>query len=399
MGSLLRTLLALCERAKRMLSTAVSAELTLENIYENLDLQCTITRSRFENLCEKLFVRCMEPIQQVLRDSKIPKELVDEVLLVGGSSRIPKVRSMVSKYFEKPVNTSVSPDEAVAYGAAVQACIITNNLDDVTEDMLLVDVIPLSLGIKTAGDLMSVFIKRNSPIPVKITKFYSTDIDNQEAVDICIYEGERLDVRENHFLGKVSLENIPPKPAGVPRIKVTFSLDQDGILDVSAIEQLSNTQCSIKLVSGYGSGRLTYDDVQKIVQDAEQFAKEDQYLRDIKRTRLECETLCQQVKGALPFLLTYLDETAQLRVLQALDDCNAWISVNSDANPDDFTQAHEKLLKKVDSYLSQAYDSYIAAGGDLYPNGPPPGLDRVHVKACHRGEGAEASNDTAVTDV
>lgn len=397
--SLLRTLLSLCERAKCMLSTEMSAEMTLDNIYENLDLHCTITRSRFENLCEKLFLRCMEPIQQVLHDSKISKERINEILFVGGSSRIPKIRTMVSNYFNKKVNTSISPDEAVAYGAAVQACIITNDIDDITEDMQLVDVIPLSLGIKTAGDIMSVFIKRNSPIPVKITKFYSTDIDDQQAVDICIYEGERFDINENHFLGKVSLENIPKKPAGVPRIKVTFSLDQDGILDVSAIEQLSNTQCSIKLISGYGSGRLTYDDVQKILKDSEQFAKEDKYLRDIKRARLECETLCQQVKGSLPYLLSYIDDTIQLRILQALDDCNAWISVNSDASPEEFLQTRDKFLKKVDTYLNEAYKAYINDGGDPYPNGKPPELKKVSTDESSSNESINKSPMTVPIEI
>ncbi len=261
----IRRLRTACEKAKRVLSTSAQATVEIEGFWEGEDLRTTITRARFESICKVDFDKCMEPVRAVLSDCKVPPSRIDEVVLVGGSTRIPKIREAIQAFFGRAPNTSLNPDEAVAYGAAVQAAIITGKSSKDTENLLLVDVAPLSLGLETAGHVMSTFIKRNSTVPIRVTRTFSTDTDNQTAVDISIYEGERPSTKDNHLLGKVSLEGIPPAPAGVPHINVTFAVDQDGILTVSAVEEQSGTKCSITITNESGAGRLSSEDIQRMI--------------------------------------------------------------------------------------------------------------------------------------
>lgn len=234
----LRRLRTACERAKRTLSSSAQTSIEIDSLYEGIDFYTSITRARFEELCQDLFRSTMEPVERVLRDAKIDKSSVHEIVLVGGSTRIPKVQKLVSDFFNgKEPNKSINPDEAVAYGAAVQAAILSGDTSSKTQEILLLDVAPLSLGIETAGGVMTPLIKRNTTVPTKKSEVFSTFSDNQPGVLIQVFEGERARTKDNNLLGKFELTGIPPAPRGVPQIEVTFDIDANGILNVSAVEK------------------------------------------------------------------------------------------------------------------------------------------------------------------
>jgi len=269
----LRRLRTACERAKRALSSATQATVEVDSMAEGHDYQTTITRAKFESLCEAFFRRTVAPLDNLLRDAKLDKSQIHEIIMVGGSSRIPKVRQLVSEYFNgKKLNDSVNPDEAVAYGAAVQAHILTGGSKK-TEELILLDVAPLSLGLETAGGIMTAVIKRNSTIPKKATQTFSTYADNQPGVLIQVYEGERQFTRDNNLLGKFQLDGIPPMPRGQPQIEVTFDIDANGILNVSAAEK--STGKSQKITITNDKGRLSREDVDRLVEEAAKYEAED----------------------------------------------------------------------------------------------------------------------------